>query len=270
MSFLSQMIRGEITCSTDPGVNVSVDEDDNAATVKLRPGESKPMHKKLMTRKLQSGELKSQARKIPGSGNKISEYLDGELDIFCFSPTIEDYSTDAVRSSAEGVAPRAEDNEMDDLVFVDIVDKKRMSPSIKSSLSYKNTSKSGTPTIQAMNNPVSKTKSSTKTYSGTDQKKNRLSPSSVITGFASPTALSRTDKAGNDFLKSLYDRDDNTFVSKQLKAGEADSRTETISPINHLRFESSGFSQAESLSIKRRIKLQSLIRSLDADLSKDS
>jgi len=172
-----------------------------------------------------------------------------------------------MENCAVAAAPCSKDDAWDELVFVDIGDRLRMSPSAQSSSFNKNLSMSSTPTSQTMINNDPTTQYLTNMDTAISK---NTTPSSVITGFASPTALSRNDKSGNDLLKALYDRDTKAFVFKQQDSSGADSRMEECIPTNNWKCGSAGLSQAESLSIQRRIKLQSIIRSLDADLSKDS
>jgi hypothetical protein len=267
MSFLSQMIRGEfeILCSTDPGVELSVDEERrlNTAAEKPRIGESSngDILKESVTRRSKQSRMKSHPQMTPVSRNKFLDYISGETDIMCFSPTREDCSSDALCASVEGFVPNTDD-ELDDLIFID-VGKNRASPD-----NYLR--KKSTPMTQGKVRVDFNTRSLTNETQSIVQKMDRPSPTSVLTGFANPTAFSNTSKAGNDFLKALYDRNNQTFVAQQLKSDDEESMDEMKgAPVRHLNFESAGFSPAESLSMKRHLKLQKVVRSLDAGLSKD-
>jgi len=107
----------------------------------------------------------------------------------------------------------------------------------------------------------------------------RPSPTNVMAAVAStpnsnihvktPSAFTHIDAAGSLFLKAFYDRDNEKLMGNLLDSDEADLKVVEKQVVREqtFDFESAGFSPEEALMIKRRLKLQSLVRSLNSSLS---
>jgi hypothetical protein len=97
----------------------------------------------------------------------------------------------------------------------------------------------------------------------------RPSPTNVITGFSSSNAPTQVDRSGIDFLNALYDRDNGNFIGNLLDTDDTELFIDEKRDMSdrYFNFESAGFSREEAMTIKRRIKLQKLVRSMYSGLS---
>lgn len=97
----------------------------------------------------------------------------------------------------------------------------------------------------------------------------RPSPTNVITGFSNYSAATQEDRSEIEFLKELYNRENRNSTSNLLDLDDAESlmNEKILSSRRNFNFESAGFSKEEASMIKRRIKLQNLVRSVKSGLS---
>ena len=126
MSFISKIadyVRGEyeITCFTDPELESSLRNQRARNTVTERVGVHKShgtfaRESNTSAPQLQHNRIKSHAQS-PVVRNKLVEYIKGETDILCFTPTPEDV---ACRNSVDSLIPNASEDDDDDSIYVDI------------------------------------------------------------------------------------------------------------------------------------------------------
>jgi len=137
MNFLSNFseIFSEFTCFTDPEPESSIP----IRNVRLRRESSSKGNYEYSSREtlgqksnnigsnVSQGKYNHSHPAIPSKTNKLAEYLQGEVDIVCFAPTQDDYSSTYMRYSADELIQNTTDevNDDNDLIYVDIGDKLR-------------------------------------------------------------------------------------------------------------------------------------------------
>ena len=302
VSKIADYIRGEyeITCFVDPELASSMQKETtrnerNAAT--KRAGVQRYHGNYAKESNIHASKYGQSHAKKPGYRNKLVEYIKGETDIVCFAPTQEDISLEAFRTSMNGSVQNISDDDMDDLIYVDnSYGKHRLKgtdrgqnalngtipyskqytsrdnhlaikqstgnkllpdkhPSTKPSLR-----KESVPIIQHTSGTVLNNPYLNNDIQGIRKKMGQTSPTDVMTGVSSK----RVDTLRPESRISHY-HDNRTFSSSLLDCDHAEESflgDVRAMPGRNLNFESAGFSTEDALMIKRRIKLQKLVRSL--------
>ena len=237
MSFVSKNVKGDYDNKrrTDPELESSMHKE-RAGTEVLGFHRSRGFFSNESNiHRLQQGQMKSQ--QTPGYRSKLMEYLQGETDILCFTPTAEDCTSTAFLTAMDGLVPTPGEDDEDDLIYVDN--------------GHKN---------------------------GSKKKSSQSSPANVIMGFSNanvtPKPSSSSDIVKDDYdyrnvtADLLWSNESNSLVASNESSSNNSNlmKVQTVAGSN-LNFESAGFSTEDALIIKRRIKLQKLVRGLNAGLS---
>ena len=95
---------------------------------------------------------------------------------------------------------------------------------------------------------------------------NQRSPHSVTRAFSNTCAASNID---SDVMNSVQGCENRSFLSNLLDSDDTDSLGKETAAISgrNIDFESAGFSTGDALKIQRRLKMQKLLRTLNANLS---